>query len=506
MPSPLIITATDAGFYTYNKDTAPFRDAPDFWGFKSSFSGGRYHLHSSDPRWMNEIAHDDPYYDVVATLSATGFQSLGVDQFGTPIGTVSITGTTVSRLEGETMIPVATVTVDEITMDTRSYDRGGIYIDEGETASWIANIGLALRDYAGANGLVFQGSDAYDNLTFSIWDDDLTAGTEIYLERGDDVVRATPFDDSIEGGWGDDTIWGYGGNDTIHGDRGDDNIIVGLFADRHGIDASYVDGGHGQDNIQVLSEEAGGIDTVNGGGGRDTISGSDRPDSLLGGLGKDLIFGDDGDDTIRGGKWNDTLIGDQGADAIDGDEGNDSIRGGLGDDTIRGGTGNNYLFGDEDDDRIIGYDGNDQLNGGDDNDFLLGDGGNDTLSGDSGDDRLDGGLDADTLNGGPGDDVLWYDDLADSGPGVGNRDYVRGFQQGEDVLHLKRLDADSTTSEDDGFVFIGAAAFSGTSGELRYAHIGGETIVQADVDGDQLPDFEIAINSVLTLEASDFVL
>lgn len=62
-------------------------------------------------------------------------------------------------------------------------------------------------------------------------------------------------------------------------------------------------------------------------GGKDTIIGSNKGDTLRG-------FG--GDDTIKGKKGKDTLIGDGGKDNLEGGKGNDELKGGKGKD--------NYIF------------------------------------------------------------------------------------------------------------------------------------------------------------------
>lgn len=44
------------------------------------------------------------------------------------------------------------------------------------------------------------------------------------------------------------------------------------------------------------------------------------------------------------------------------------------------------------------------------------------------------------------------------------------------------------------------------AGQLHYTQAGGNTIVQADVDGDGTADFEIELTGLLTLTAGDFLL
>ncbi|MGI0481985.1 beta strand repeat-containing protein [Geminocystis sp. CENA526] len=100
-------------------------------------------------------------------------------------------------------------------------------------------------------------------------------------------------------------------------------------------------------------------------------NGTGQPDTITGGVGKNIISSGGGndsvvgsflDDTLNGGSGNDTLIGDDGNDRLDGGSGNDSLLGGNGDDIILAGSGN---------DTLIGGMGNDTLTGGSGADLFL---------------------------------------------------------------------------------------------------------------------------------------
>ena len=81
------------------------------------------------------------------------------------------------------------------------------------------------------------------------------------------------------------------------------------------------------------------------------------------------------------------------------------------------------------------------------------------------------------------------------------------FTHAKDKLDLSTIDAKSGTATNDAFSYIGSAAFSGTAGQLRAEHVGGNTVVQGDVNGDGVADFEIAlIGFTGTISASDFIL
>ena len=88
------------------------------------------------------------------------------------------------------------------------------------------------------------------------------------------------------------------------------------------------------ENLNLVGTErpdtlTGGIgnDTVQGLGSDDVLSGGFGADTIFGGTGDDFIFGDEGDDTLNGGEDNDTLTGGTGADSFlfDGAFGNDTV-------------------------------------------------------------------------------------------------------------------------------------------------------------------------------------
>jgi Ca2+-binding RTX toxin-like protein len=145
--------------------------------------------------------------------------------------------------------------------------------------------------------------------------------------------------------------------------------------------------------------------------------------------------------------------------------------------TRSGNAGKNTLVGGNGDDTLTGGDGNDVLNGGND------------------DDVLEGGLGRDVLIGGKGSDKFMFDSLADSGVGEAFRDCIKGFKSAEgDKIDLHLIDID--------FAYIGADAFSGAAGELRFDH----GLVQVDADGDGAADMEISVSGASTLAEDDFIL
>ena len=75
-------------------------------------------------------------------------------------------------------------------------------------------------------------------------------------------------------------------------------------------------------------------------------------------------------------------------------------------------------------------------------------------------------------------------------------DTITDFGMG-DVIDLRDVDANSTTPENDDFVFISNGAFSGMAGEIRTQDDGmGGTQLQGDTNGDGMADFVINVNGM----------
>jgi Ca2+-binding RTX toxin-like protein len=135
--------------------------------------------------------------------------------------------------------------------------------------------------------------------------------------------------------------------------------------------------------------------------------------------------------------------------------------------------------------------------------MIAGNAGRNVLLGGNGDDTLGGGDGRDVLIGGAGSDKFVFGRLEDSGVGAALRDVIGGFRSIEgDLIDLHQIDADIFSDGHQAFDYIGAAAFSSTAGELRFA----SGLMQVDVDGDGGADMEIAVAGVSTLAEDDFVL
>jgi Ca2+-binding RTX toxin-like protein len=168
---------------------------------------------------------------------------------------------------------------------------------------------------------------------------------------------------------------------------------------------------------------------------------------------------------------------------------------------IIGNAGANVLAGAAGYDRLVAMRGNDLVDGGTGEDQLFGGAGRDTLLGGEGDDRLTGGGGADLLTGGAGADVFLF--IAGGNSGIGAKaDVISDFVSGLDRINFAAIDADPLADGDQALVFIGAAAFGGVAGQVRYA--GG--VVEVDLDGISGADMQIILTGAPLLVANDLSL
>ncbi|OYU33883.1 MAG: hypothetical protein CFE35_17885 [Novosphingobium sp. PASSN1] len=266
---------------------------------------------------------------------------------------------------------------------------------------------------------VIDGGDGADYIRGGFGNDTIYTGKgivgtseRVYGDGGNDSIYVSAWQGNIDGGTGDDiirVIVGSGGSQFISGGAGNDRLDLDYSIYQHGITLDLSGGLTGQNftkyalkvlaNSTYQSIEAvnvtggsrftdvltGGVlgETLNGGGGSDTISGND---------GNDVIDGGADADTLRGGAGGDQIKGGGGADKIDGGADNDTILAGDGDDTITAGTGADQVQGGNGNDTITDAGSNDGLR-----DFFYGQDGDDTLRAGVGDDRLVGGNGNDTL-------------------------------------------------------------------------------------------------------------
>jgi Ca2+-binding RTX toxin-like protein len=384
---------------------------------------------------------------------------------------------------------------------------------------------------------------------------------------GNDELRGGPGNDRLEGGDGVDILSGGAGNDIIDGGANTDSVdyrdktVSVVLALAGAQDAVAFVGGVAEDIVRNVEQIFGGsaADTlhgdagrnfINGAGGNDIIRGGGGNDTLIGSLGLDLLdyrdktasvvltlngatnaiatVGGVAEDTVNGfesvygGSAADTLTGDAfanlfrgggGADIIDGAGGVDSVDfrdktravvltldgannatatvGGVSEDTVRN---IENVYGGTAADRLTGDALANQLFGGGGDDVLIGLGGRDVLTGGGGADRFT------------------YVAVSDSTIATSRSDVITDFRRADgDRIDLSIMDAVAATSENDAFVFIGAAGFtSGTPGQVRayYNAALGGMVVQGETTGDGVADFQILLTAPgdLGLLSTDFVL
>lgn len=412
----------------------------------------------------------------------------------------------------------------------------------------------------GTENDTLDGSDGDDTLDGGDGDDILYGGSGSDTLRGgngSDFIYALrdPYDDlgpgesdrdtgvsnTLLGGDGDDWLYGGEGNDIFDGGAGNDRMI-------------------GEPSYSVDDDDyfygSTGRDIINGGGGTDTVDYSNMTggvdveftpystqttrDSVTKASGNydtiyqaEVYIGTDFDDTATGDTEDNDFTGLDGDDVFEGGEGADTFDGGSGTDTalfdnattrvIVDLQNNAVNFGEAvgdtytDVENLVGSDFNDQLRGNSlDNDFvggsfsdrLYGRAGDDILNGETGADAIYGNAGVDSMTG--GDDTLRdrfiYFNMSETGTGGGNRDIITDFTSTEDRIEISRFDADTTTGGNQAFTFVGTAGFSGTAGELRYFTGSGRTVIQGDVDGNSVADFEIELTTEMSLIAADFLL
>jgi Ca2+-binding RTX toxin-like protein len=445
------------------------------------------------------------------------------------------------------------------------FDSGGGAFGSALTVSGIEDVtGGDLNDSITGDGNAndFHGNGGNDTIIGGAGNDNLNGGAgNDFLVGGlgdDRYVVAAAGDQTIEAaGQGTDTVvtfinWTLGNNierlemqgagnlsgtgnalnNTLVGNSGN-NLLNG------GAGNDFMVGGAGNDIFVVAA--AGDSTIENAGGGTDTVRSfidwtlANNVERLelqgagnLNGTGNALnntLVGNAGNNLLNGGAGNDFMVGSLGNDifvvAAAGDSTIENAGGGT--DTVRSyinwtlannverlelqssgninGTGNALA------NTLVGNSGNNVLNGGSGNDFITAGAGNDTLDGGAGNDTLIGGAGADTLIGGTGNDTFDFNLVSESPAGPALRDSILGgFSHGFDHINLATIDANTLVGGNQAFSFIGAAAFSGVAGQLRYSTFGGNVLIDADVNGDSAADMQIFVAGTNFMTGTDFIL
>lgn len=127
-----------------------------------------------------------------------------------------------------------------------------------------------------------------------------------------EVLRGSPFDDTIAGGPADNVLQGMGGADTLSGGAGFDTVDYSDHTDGVTVDLGSTDPSQGS-----------AADTSADGARRDSIAAD--VEGLIGSPAADVLTGSARDDTIAGGAGADTIDGGGGADTIDAGTGDDRL-------------------------------------------------------------------------------------------------------------------------------------------------------------------------------------
>lgn len=428
----------------------------------------------------------------------------------------------------------------------------------------LANAGFTIHDTGGHDILDLSGAlyGCWIDVRPGAFSSVNARGYNIYIYPGADPspieeVRGSTSDDRITGSAGANTLLGHDGDDVLRGGAGGDRLDGGAGLDQ----ASYESSAAGVEIDLRLGTAAGGDAAGDVLSGIEIVVGSRHADRLTGNDERNALYGGDGDDTLIDGGGNDRLGGGAGRDRIEGGDGNDSIDGGAGDDQLAGEAGHDTIAGGDGADTIDGGDGSDILDGGAGadilrggagidtasyasasagvtvdlatgrgtaghaagdrlegierilgsvhNDVLTGDAGANVLTGDNGNDAIRGKGGADTLIGGGHGDRFVYAAASDSSVAATGRDTIVDFWSGEgDRIDLRLIDADGNAANGDTAFVLGSGGFTGAGAELRIVQTATLRLflVQADIDGNRIPDFAILVSIVQDLGAAEFLL
>jgi serralysin len=359
---------------------------------------------------------------------------------------------------------------------------GGAGIDTTSYAGSTAGMFVTITSGGVGNGIAFSLDGSISDSLVSI--ENVTGSNFADQIIGSSAVNV------LNGGGGNDTLDGRAGADALNGNSGSDTATYVASSAGVVIDLAAGTGTGGDANGDTLSS----IENLIGSNSTDGLYGNASANTLNGGGGADLLAGKAG---------NDIYVVDNASDAVleNAGEGTDEVRASVSyalatnqsvetlSTTDEAGTTAINLTGNNLANTVVGNNGNNALNGGGGADTLIGAGGIDTLTGGSGADRF-----------------VWRD-ATESGVAAATADTILDFNPlAGDLIDLSGIDANIIAAGNQAFTFIGAAAFSGTPGEINFVQVNGDTIIQLQTGQAVDVDMAIRIPGIGTPEASWFVL
>ncbi|WP_245425920.1 M10 family metallopeptidase C-terminal domain-containing protein [Rhizobium sp. J15] len=373
---------------------------------------------------------------------------------------------------------------------TTIWDTGGVDTIEyvGESRVKIDLRAASLKAEVGGGGWISTSETLTGGYTIAhgVVIENATGGSAADILIGNGVANV------LSGRDGDDVLTGGGGADRLDGGAGKDaasyaNATTGVTAN---LANAAVNTGEAKGDVYVSIE---------------MLTGSNYGDQLYGNAGDNVLSGRGGNDTLNGGEGADRLDGGDGKDTVSYASAAAGVTANLANAAANTGEakGDVYIS----IERLTGSSHADKLYGNTGANVLTGGAGDDLLNGGSGSDALYGGLGSDDLTGGVGADTFVFKALADSTVAVAGRDSILDFSSaGGDRIDLSAIDANSLTSGDQAFLYLGTAAFTGAAGELRYLKEASGTYVYGDTNGDRQADFAIHLENGISLSKGDFLL
>jgi Ca2+-binding RTX toxin-like protein len=192
-------------------------------------------------------------------------------------------------------------------------------------------------DYVIGDGDIFSDDKVGNDTIYAGYGNDRIYGDNPNNNAGgNDVIYADAGNDEVYAGSGNDILYGGLGNDTLDGGAGGDVVFYnGSYTNYSGYFDSngsvIITGGEGVDKLtgieQISFTNGGYFDVLTGDGSNNSLTANPNVWSML--------YGGGGRDTLTGSQYNDNLDGSSGRDVLIGGNGSDNLTGGSGADKFR---------------------------------------------------------------------------------------------------------------------------------------------------------------------------